>query len=63
MLVSVDKFDALKAQRTRVSTSDTRDPGWTAPSDAFLRLTHVAGGILHQPRGARLIDAGISSVT
>ena len=39
MLVSVDKLDALKAQRTRVSTSDTRDPGWTAPPDAFLRLT------------------------
>ena len=39
MLTSVDNLDALKAQRTRVSTSDTRDPGWTAPSDAFLRLT------------------------
>ena len=39
MLVSVDKLDALKAQRTRVSTSDTRDPGWTAPPGAFLELT------------------------
>ena len=35
-LVSVDGLDALKAQHTRVSTSDTRDPGWTAAPDAFL---------------------------
>ena len=39
VLVSVDELDALRSQRTRVSTSDTRDPGWTAPPDAFLRLT------------------------
>ena len=39
MVVSVDKLDALKAQRTRVSTSDTRDPGWTDPPGAFLELT------------------------
>ena len=39
MLVSIDELDALKAQHTRVSTSDTRDPGWTAAPDAFLRLT------------------------